>query len=203
MAEAVDFPFTLDAFLAWEERQAERFERVGGVVRMMSGGTAAHDRIALNIAAELRGRLRGTACAPHGSNLKVVSPHGDAMYPDAFGRCGPIAPTATVVDDPVIVFEVLSPGTAPHDLTRKRLAYKTIASLRLIVYVHPDRPRIDLVRRQADGRWDDDAPVESLDGVLELPEIASQLAMADVYDGVDTAAAAPPSPPMSETGILR
>jgi Uma2 family endonuclease len=180
-------PITLDAFLAWEERQVERWERVGGVARTRSGGTIAHDTIANYIRAALQRALRGTPCSRHGPDVKVISPAGDVMYPDAFVRCGRIDPAATRVDDPVVVFEVLSEGTALHDLTRKRLAYKTIPSLRLIVYVAQDRPRLDLVRRDPTGRWDDDAPVTGLDGTLELPEIAARLAMAEIYEGVEVA----------------
>lgn len=186
MAEAADLaPLSLEAFLAWEERQAERWERVGGVVRMMAGGTLAHDALALGVASVLRSKLRGGPCRAHASNLKVVSPLGDVMYPDAFVRCGPAHGTATFIGDPVLVVEVLSPGTAQHDLTRKRLAYKAIPSLRAILYVHPDRARIDLVRRDAAGRWDDDQPAEGLDATLELPEIGTSLALAEVYEGVE------------------
>jgi Uma2 family endonuclease len=83
-------PLDLEGFLDWEERQRERFELAGGVVRMMAGGTEDHDRIAINIAAALRTRLRGTPCSAHGSNLKLLSrAMGASMYPDAFVRCGP------------------------------------------------------------------------------------------------------------------
>ena len=72
MAEAASHAdLSLDAFLQWEEQQPERFERVGGVVRMMAGGTADHDGSGVNVAAALQSRLRGSRCAAHGSNLKV------------------------------------------------------------------------------------------------------------------------------------
>ena len=48
-ATAPTAPLTYDSFLAWEERQPERFELVGGVVRLMAGGTEGHDRIGLAI----------------------------------------------------------------------------------------------------------------------------------------------------------
>ena len=89
-ATAPTAPLTFEAFLAWEERQPERFELVGGVVRVMAGGTEGHDRIGINIATALRIRLRGAPCSAHGSKLKVVSrAAGAVMYPDAFVRCGP------------------------------------------------------------------------------------------------------------------
>lgn len=62
----------LDSFPDREERQRERFELAGGVVRLMAGGPKDHDRIGLNIATAPRVRLRGTACSAHGSNLKLL-----------------------------------------------------------------------------------------------------------------------------------
>ena len=37
-------------FLAWEREQPERYERVSGVIRMMTGGTIDHNRITRNVA---------------------------------------------------------------------------------------------------------------------------------------------------------
>jgi len=183
MTEVRKEDLSLEGFLDWENRQPERFERVGGVVRMMAGGTLAHDRIGINVAAALASRLRGSPCAVHGSNLKVVSPRGDVMYPDAFVRCGPGDPRATHVDDPVLVVEVLSPSTAVHDLTRKRLAYRSIPSLKVVLWVHPDRMRVDLMRRHETG-WVDEEPAEGPGGVVVLPELGIELPLAEIYEGV-------------------
>ena len=188
-ATAPTAPLTYNSFLAWEERQPERFELVGGVVRLMAGGTEGHDRIGLNIAAALRTRLRGTPCSAHGSNLKVVSrAAGAVMYPDAFVRCGPRDDRRTTTDDPVVVFEVLSEGTVKHDLIRKRLAYESIPGLRRIVYVSVDEMRLDMRVRSADGIWGDEA-VEGWDAVVELPEIGSDLPVADIYEDTELATA--------------
>ena len=180
-------PLTFDAFVAWEERQPERFELVGGVVRLMADGTEGHDRIGLNIAAALRTRLRGTPCSAHGSNLKVVRrAAGAVMYPNAFVRCGPRDDRRTTTDDPVVVFEVLSDGTVKHDLIRKRLAYESIPGLRRIVDVSADEIRLDMRVRSADGIWGDEA-VEGWDAMVELPEMGSDLPVADIYEDTQLA----------------
>lgn len=186
-ATAPAAPLTFDAFLAWEERQRERFELVGGVVRLMAGGTEGHDRIGLNIAAALRIRLRGAPCSAHGSNLKVVSrAAGAVMYPDAFVRCGPRDDRRTTTDDPAVVFEVLSESTLKHDLIRKRLAYEAIPSLRRIVYVSVDEARIDMRVRAEDGSWGDEA-VEGLGALVRLPEIGVELPLAEIYEDTELA----------------
>ncbi len=182
MAEVRKEDLSLEGFLDWENRQPERWERMGGVVRLMAGGTAEHDQLAVRTATALANRLRGRPCIVHGSNLKVVSPRGDVMYPDVFVRCGAPLRGITAVDDPVLVVEVLSPSTALYDLTRKRLAYQSIPSLKLVLWVHPDRMRVDLMRRR-EGGWVDEA-VEGPDAVLDLGELAIALPLAELYEGV-------------------
>jgi Uma2 family endonuclease len=187
---AVKLPSSLEEFLPWEERQPEKWEFLGGRPRAMTGGSRGHDRIANNLRGLLFLALRGQPCSVHGPDLRVVSPSGAAMYPDALIRCGPSDDHAMNCDDPVVVVEVLSPATAKDDLTRKRRAYKAIPGLRVIVYVSQDEPRLDLVRRREDGGWDEDEAVEGLDAVLELPEIDLRLPMAEIYEDTLVARAA-------------
>ena len=72
---------TLEEFLAWERDQPQRHERVSGVIRLMTGGTINHNRIALNVAEALRQRLRDGNCEAFVNDVKVVTPAGDVMYP--------------------------------------------------------------------------------------------------------------------------
>ena len=180
---AADLSFDLDGFLDWEGRQGERFERVDGVVRMMSGGTSGHDLIGANLIAALRPQLRSGPCAVQGSNLKVVArTAGAVMYADLFVRCSPLATTATTCETPVVVFEVLSNSTAQRDLTRKKYAYQSIPSVQAIVYVSQREAWVDIVRRTEHG-WAD-GYVEGMEAVLELPEIGVAVPLALIYEDV-------------------
>lgn len=180
---------SLDDFLVWEEQQEARYEFLpGGVVTMMAGGTGDHDAVAMNIAMALGPRLRGSGCRVHGSNLKVIAERAQSsVYPDVFVRCGPPVGGGTRADDPVVVFEVLSEGTSRNDLTRKRQVYKAVPSVRVIVYVSLAEPRLDIVRRDADGRFDDEV-LEGMDAVLDLPEIGALLTMSEIYEDTSLAA---------------
>jgi Uma2 family endonuclease len=147
-------PTDPDAFVAWENRQSARYELIDGVVRMMSGGTLAHDLISANIIAELRARLRGSGCSVHGSNLKVRCGSGSVVYPAAFVRCGPADADATEIDDPVLVVEVESPKTKRYDMHDKRQAYQATASVRHVLFVSARACQIEVLTRQGDGdRW--------------------------------------------------
>ena len=79
----------------------------------MTGGTAAHDMITFNLRKVLDARLTGRPCQPWGPNLKIVV-DGHARYPDAFVACQPVTPTATIVDNPVVVVEVVSEGSTSY-----------------------------------------------------------------------------------------
>jgi Uma2 family endonuclease len=153
---------------------------------MITGGTLGHDRVSANLIAALHQALRGGSCAVHGSNLKVRSPAGAVMYPDALVRCGPADDEVTEIDDPVLVVEVHSPRTKRYDMTGKRWAYYAIPSLRHILLVNPHRCLIEIVSRDAEGRWLS-ALAQQPDGRLELPTLGIEIAVADVYAGTAVA----------------
>ena len=88
---------TLEDFLAWERDQPERYERVSGVIRMMTGGTIDHNRITRNVADALWQRLRDGECEVFTCDVKVITPAGDVMYPDLVVACGDIPGKATVL----------------------------------------------------------------------------------------------------------
>jgi hypothetical protein len=58
-------------YLAFEETSDVRHEFIGGEIHAMSGGTTTHNRIALNIAAQLQTKLRGGPCKVFIENVKV------------------------------------------------------------------------------------------------------------------------------------
>jgi Uma2 family endonuclease len=125
---------TLEEFLAWEREQSERYERVSGVIRMMTGGTLDHNRITRNVADALWRRLRGGDCEVFTSDVKVVTPTGDVMYPDVVVACGDLPGKATVLDKPVLIVEVLPESTA-RDHGRKRWAYQTILCATMCLWI--------------------------------------------------------------------
>ena len=191
MAEtAIPLFHSLDDFLAWEENQELRYELLpGGVITMMAGGTDDHHQITTNIIVALEPRVRDRPCYVYGSVAKVLARHSNAVvYPDVVVRCGPRPGKSTVIEDPIVVFEVLSEGTARNDLTRKRQVYKGIPSVAAIVYVSQDEQRIDIVRRGVSGSFDDEV-LEGPDAVLDLPELGAELSLAEIFRATAVAAA--------------
>jgi Uma2 family endonuclease len=181
MATALKVPGqTLEEFLTWEREQPQRYERLSGVIRMMTGGTIDHNRIALNVAEALRQRLRGGNCEAFVNDIKVVTPAGDVMYPDVVVACGDIPGKATVLDAPVVIVEVLSESTAARDHGRKRWAYQTIPSLRHYVLIDQDEAGVEITSPNADGTWQS-VIVRSLGERLQLPALNLEIGLEEVF----------------------
>ena len=78
------------------------------------------------------------------------------------------------------------PPTRRIDEGEKALAYTTIPSLAVYVMVEPEAARVVILRRTAAGFVREQ---HEGDAVVPLPEIASELPLAEVYEGVDLPAA--------------
>ena len=78
---------------------------------------------------------------------------GDGDYePDALVNCGePMADDAVAAPNPVIIVEVLSPGTASTDTGGKLADYFRVPSVAHYLIVHPTRRTVTHHRRAADG----------------------------------------------------
>ena len=177
---------TLDEFLAWEERQGPRYEFDGFQPVAMVGGTAAHSAIQRNLAISVGGRLRGRPCRFYGSDLKVEA-GGSMRYPDGMVVCTPLPPRATVVHDPVVLFEVLSDSTQAKDRSEKNREYRATPSVRRYVMLEQDRVMATVFHREGDD-WVGHVHYEG--AVLALPEIGVEVPLDELYADVDLAAPA-------------
>jgi Uma2 family endonuclease len=181
MQLAVPKPMTREQFLAWEQRQELRYEFDGFQPVAMTGGTAAHSAIQNNLHITIGGRLRGTPCRFHGSDLKVETARG-FRYPDGFVVCSPVAPRATIVRDPVVIFEVLSDSTSGIDFVTKNHEYAAIPSVRRYVLLSQDEIAGTVFERVADD-WV--GHLVNADGVLRMSEIGIEIVLSELYEGVE------------------
>jgi Uma2 family endonuclease len=174
-------PMTLAEFLEWEERQPLRYEFDGIGPVAMTGGTYGHSTIQGNLATALGGRLRGKRCRFHGSDLKFQVAEGHVRYPDGMVLCSPVDRTATVVYDPVVVFEVLSPSTARDDRIVKAREYQATPSVQRYVMLEQDGVSATVYARSGE-TWTHEILVA--DSILALPEIEVEFPLAELYEGI-------------------
>lgn len=180
MSVALRRPMALAEFLAWEGRQELRWEFDGFEPVAMTGGTVAHERIGGNLRALLHAALRGKPCQVLGPTMKVRV--ADSIrYPDAFVLCTLVPRDATIVTDPVVVFEVLSPSTSRTDRIEKLREYQATPSIHRYVILEQDAVAATVyVRHGTD--WT--VQVLLADETLAMPEIDVSLPLADIYADV-------------------
>jgi len=191
MAALQPAPMSFADYLRWEAAQSEKHELVDGYplprrLRMMTGGTGRHSVLAMRIGAALFARLP-KGCLPYASDLKVVSPTGNARYPDVTVDCSPKTLGQLYAEAPQVVFEVLSPSNTVLEQTRAFHDYQSIPSLSAIVFLSQDAPFAQVWRREG-ASW----RAEQVDGIEErivLPSLDLTLALAELYEGLDWPAA--------------
>ena len=152
---AVDMRMSAEEFLVWDQTQTVKHEFVRGDVFAMAGGEDGNAFIALSIASAARAHLRGTPCRVLISDVKLRIDAADSFYyPDVMVSCSTAdAANRLVKREPLLVVEVLSPGTAAYDRGEKFAAYRKIEALREYVLVDPRTRRCDVYRKGEDGLW--------------------------------------------------
>jgi Uma2 family endonuclease len=146
----MDRRYSREEFRRWYEAQPTgRYERVDGQIVARAPERGAHLRVkgAIYKALDRAIAIAGVICQalPDGATVET----GDSDYePDALVNCGEaMADDAVAAPNPVIVVEVLSPGTASTDTGGKLADYFRVSSIAHYLIVHPIRRTVTHHRR--------------------------------------------------------
>jgi Uma2 family endonuclease len=146
--------YSREEFRRWCGAQTKgRYERVDGRIVVMEPERGAHLRIkgAIYKALDRAVTVADVPCQalPDGATVE----NGDCDYePDAVANCGePMADDAIAAPNPVIIAEVLSPGTTSTDTGGKLADYFRVPSVAHYLIVHPTRRTVTHHRRNGDG----------------------------------------------------
>ena len=174
---------TREEFLDWAERQEERYEFDGREPVAMTGGSANHSNITLNIHGALRARLRGSACWTFGPDAGVAVANGSIRYPDALVTCEAFPGQAKLIPGMVIVFEVVSPSSLHTDYIVKVREYQAVPSiLRYVIAAQDSAGLAVLHRARAGDEWT--ATTLIAGETLAMPEIGIEVPVDEFYERV-------------------
>lgn len=145
--------YSRDEFRRWYDAQPNgRFERVDGVIVAMAPERIVHVRIKGAVYRALYRAVTeaGADCEALTDGATIET--GDSDYePDVLVHCGALPDgEAIAAPNPVIVVEVLSPGTGSTDTGAKLADYFLVPSIMHYLIVHPIRRRI-IHHRRVDG----------------------------------------------------
>lgn len=178
---------TVEDYLAGEERSDLKYEYLGGVIHAISGGTNDHAVIAANGILSLGSQLRGKPCRPFGSDAKVrieFPDHTRFYYPDLQVVCQPNSGTDHYQERPALVLEVLSESTRRTNMGEKKDANLTIPSLKVLLLVESDRPRVVVYRRLRSVGGFEAEEYTGLGESIALAEIGCELPLAELHEGI-------------------
>lgn len=178
---------TPEEYLAFERQSDIRHEYYFGEVFAMVGASENHNIITGNLYMHLRGQMRERNCRTYQLDIKVRISRHIYTYPDIAAVCGERQfedDAHTILLNPTVIIEVLSPSTEKYDRTIKfEKHYRTLASLREYVLVAQDEARIEHYVRQPDDKWLL-ADINGLKASFELASIGCTLTLADIYEQI-------------------
>ncbi|UFP96966.1 Uma2 family endonuclease [Gloeobacter morelensis MG652769] len=173
-------------YLEWERQQCIRHEFADGKISAMTGGTVAHNSIALNLAAALRNHLQGGSCRYFVSDLKVQVDHeGPFFYPDVMVTCDKRDDDAVyIIQYPCTIIEILSPSTEAYDRGRKFEQYRRIATLREYILIDSQKASVECFRRSvtAENIWL--LHFYNEPSVVSFDSLGMQIPMAAIYENI-------------------
>ena len=187
MSEAAIKRMTLTEFLRWEDGTDTRYELVSGVPVAMAPPAPAHGFLAARLCAGIEAALRSRRPCMVQVEAGIAWPdRSDTCYiADLAVTCAPPERGRQLFEDPRLIVEVLSPGTALYDRQTKVSDYRRIPSVEKILLIDSTSIFAEVLRREGD-RWTTEI-VSGPQAVLSLASIGLTAAMSDLYEGIDLA----------------
>ncbi len=186
MAEALakKLYYSKEEYLEMEAAAAYKSEYYQGEIFAMSGGTRKHSLLCVNLIRRISEEIDNRDCQCFESNMKLEIAEADAyVYPDVMVVCGDVIlaeNTTDAITNPILVIEVLSPGTESFDRGLKFEYYKTVPTLKEYVLVSQSKPKIEVFFRGNENLWTYTV-VEGLDKTVFLQSLDYGIDLKKIY----------------------
>jgi Uma2 family endonuclease len=181
---------TVEQYLALDESSDAKYEYLDGYVFMlrppssqyddqiidMAGGSIAHAAICARMALLLGNALADSLCTVYTSDARLQLTEHQYLYPDLAVACS--EQSGTMLVNPSIVIEVLSPTTKKRDRGAKFKTYKTLASVQEYMLIGSEDKEIEVHRREGHF-WKEQHYYEG--DVVELKSLSISFLFDEVY----------------------
>lgn len=181
--------WTVEEYLAQEQREGERYEYRNGNIILMARGSINHNRIAQNLSKYLDNALEDKPeFQVFGSDQKIYLPKFNFyIYADALV----VAETplvskeeAQAITNPILVVEILSKSTEQYDRKQKFLEYRSLPSFKEYVLVRQDLPEVLTFCKVKHNLWQEEE-FAGLEGIVPLKSLGIELRLIDIYRRVE------------------
>ena len=171
-----------------EERLApDKHEYYKGEVFATSGASLNHNIVSRNVMVFVGSNLKGKACQPFGSNLRIhIPPNTLFTYPDLSIFCSKPILTDNSFDtatNPTVIIEVLSASTRNYDMGKKFMLYKDIDSLNEYILIDAENVYVQKHVRQPDNSWLL-TEIKTIEEPLYITSLQFYIPLVDIYEGI-------------------
>ena len=185
MGEPAIRDMTLAEFLRWEDGTDARYELLWGVPVAMSPPARAHGMLCARLGGMIDAALRVRRPCGAQTEAGIARPDRDdtCYVADLAVTCSPYERGEQLIKDPILIVEILSPGTERHDRRTKVPVYRDIESVNEILLINSESIYAEILRREGD-RWITEL-VRGRDAILHLSSVDLRIAMAELYEEID------------------
>lgn len=175
-------------YLAAERVAEEKHEYFDGEVFPKEKETPQHEHILVNVVKQLRLKTKGSNYKVRAFGLKAATPDFKAfLYPDIIlvnGQPKLADEHLDILQNPAIVFEVVSENSLGTDYGKKWRYYRDFSTVQVYVLVHSfNKMLVDVYMKNADNSWLLmllTKPTEQ----LELESVGISISLDDIYKDI-------------------
>jgi Uma2 family endonuclease len=144
---------SLDEYLEMIARTGRRLEYHNGEIVDVQSATQAHGRIRTNLIGLIGNSVLDKDCDLYGGDREVwISSYNNMFYPDLLAVYGEhnlkkMSKNVEVTVNPTVIIEILSEFTEGYSWFKKQSCYKTLESVKQIIYVSEDDKYVVITNR--------------------------------------------------------
>lgn len=171
---------TYQQFLAEEVEGDPKREFRAGEVFAMAGAGTRHTTITPRLGFHVQSQLVSTDCQYFDADTKLFVAATDAIfYPDGMIACPPRYVANGTIDNPTVIFEVVSESSVARDWNLKLADYETLPSLREYVLIDSRKEEIAIFSRASyPSDW---TLSRGTKGSVRLPQTGTELDLDEIY----------------------
>jgi Uma2 family endonuclease len=179
--------YTVEEYLEMEKESTVKHEYYQGEIFAMSGAGNNHNKIFSNVFVEIGINLKGKACSPYGSDMRMNIPENTLFtYPDISIYCNDIKHIEIDEESfilPTVIIEILSPSTKNYDRGKKFTLYKDIPPLKEYIMIDSESVWVQAFYIDDENNWKLNEHKEISD-TLNLISMGFDVALNDIYNHV-------------------
>lgn len=179
--------YTPEEYLELETVAEYKSEYIDGQIIPMAGGSVNHNRIALNLSANINISFRQQPFEVLIGDVRLWIPERRIYtYPDVMVIAGEPEYFQTRTDtvlNPILIVEVLSKGTKSYDRESKFDAYRTIPGFQEYLLIDQTRIHVEQFSKTGMKQWSFCEYDES-DEAIAFTKVPFQISLADLYNKV-------------------